>query len=65
MSKVLYDHFCDFGLTIGNPKYFPPSADKNAVTFFLGMQMTPFFQERCKTKPRQFFTLLKKPEGGT
>ena len=49
-SEVFYGNFCDFGLTIGIPIYFPPTADKNALTFLLGMQSSPFFQKRCLTK---------------
>ena len=49
-SEVFYGSFCDFGLTIGIPIYFPPTADKNALTFLLGMQSSPFFQKRCLTK---------------
>ena len=32
------------------PFFWPTGSDKSALKFFLGMQSTSNFQERCKTK---------------
>ena len=48
--KEFYGNLCDLGLTIGIRIFSPTAADKNAITFFLRMILTPNFQARRATK---------------
>ena len=48
--KEFYGSLCDLGLTIVIYKFSPTAADKNAITFFLRMILTPNSQARRATK---------------